>query len=189
MTDTEAPQRRAALLALGAALVLTAAFLAGRATATEPTASPPNTIAAPETAVSTPATDPRTGRSNEPTESELLRADYVPTTNADASPKERTRVEIETTVRGFVRAWSMRGTVDERRAALEPYVSTPVMIDAFALADPDDVPQGGLSAPPAIGGIGDDYAQAFIIFVDSTTATVQVVKLDTGWRVYQVDGA
>jgi len=188
MTDTEAPRRRTALLTLGAALVLTAVFLAGRTTATDPAAITPGPVAA-ETAGSTPATDPRTGRSNEPTESELLRADYVPTTNADASPKERTRVEIETTVRGFVRAWSMRGTVEDRKAALEPYVSTPVMIDAFALADPDDVPRGGLSAPPAVGAVSNDSAHVFVIFVDSTTATVQVVKLDTGWRVYQVDGA
>ena len=190
MTATSTRPRNG-LVVTGIACVLAAVFLLGRVTSAAPeqVSSPPAPPASTHPAGSTPSTDPQTGRSTEPTESELLRADYVPTTLADATPKERTRAEIEITVRGFVRAWSQQGTVDERKAALEPYVSTPVMLDAFALSDPADVPQGGLGAPPKVGAISDDSAHVFVIFLDSTTVTVQVVKLDNGWRVYQVDGA
>ena len=152
----------------------------------------------PDAAETTPAapaevtttTDPVTGQPPRTLDDlDHTLATYTPTTTIDATPEQRALAEIDTAVRGFIDGWTLDAPTEQRQAALEPFMSTPTMAQAYALADASDTPNGVLWGPPIISHrAGDDTGSAFVQFTKPTglSLTIDVVHIDAGWRVLMI---
>jgi hypothetical protein len=112
---------------------------------------------------------------------------YVPAPRSD-TPSEQDRVNFERTCEDFLRVWVVPAPVEQRRAALAPFM-TPEALAGQLAKDQGNLPAGDVAGPPLqarVVGSGGIYLTKL-----SSGERVEVMATrDAGgrWLVYDVQG-
>lgn len=161
---------------------------------TRPPADQPLPVPADEPVTSADTSRSTVKASLTPKEGRRVQRTTVPPLMTTTTPKvasgEETaalRGRLDRWFNDFIAAWTLRASVEERRAALEPFAASWVL-DGLAVTHPDDLPSGQLYMAPLYDPptLSEDYALATLHFVGGAHVDVEVSRIDGTWRVLNV---